>query len=722
MPGASTRAVLLQRHFGLLFEPTTHQATTTDFFAVFRSNNLSSLFECALIWWCTFQFGIGSIITTTVITMMITSKEGDAIHSAQTLVPSEKTTMEQHALASISIVDEASSTTTSSSLPSHDDGIQSSPSPPMPCSLVAAAADTKVQHSPTTAEAPTGLRRIPSQIRLAILSLKRDQQSWEDMEDDLCILLDGKVENLQAFQRLFEELQQISTTTQQSSTGLLLRSLAYLCSTTAHDMNVRDEHVTKIANFLLAQRNLKSLKLSAIKTLVTCLSSPQASSQMQEDVIQGTLEFIMTPCLDWEYMDDHSAMALIYELRARCKREIELEQERIRRVADRGDEAAILISASAKLVELGIHKSNKVLEGHIDSAGRTVKGWVEVDKDPLIKDRDAVVAIAFSDAAKRASEYAREGTKAVVSSLCDASLSGLQRVGNKLGDQRFVENFSPEGKAVIQAVGKIGIATVGAAAIVGEAIVETGRSVASKTVDVTADVVGHKYGITAGEVAKNAVDTAENVFRTMGNTALLDGKLLAKAVARNVGKDQIDRDIEKAKEAIQSFEKNASMLMSQTLGIQWEGNWTRQLENSPALPPVSESRLTDSISALAENHDEPVTGTTKMASGADEDLSKQNRTSESPPKPNVSKSTGHEDHSAGDTCSLSSSVSTEVSGISFARRGKPSHRKGILLRPDMDPGPSSAASSHRKSYSAYNKRKSHQGQTKAHPRFRHSWA
>ncbi|KAL3910963.1 MAG: hypothetical protein SGARI_001871 [Bacillariaceae sp.] len=213
-------------------------------------------------------------------------------------------------------------------------------------------------------------------------------------------------------------------------------------------------------------------------------------------------------------------------------------------------------------MELGIQKSNKLLEGHIDNAGKTVKGWVEVDESPLIKDRDAVVAKTLSGAAKRASEYAREGTKVAVSNVCDASLTGLQRVGNRLGDQRFAENLSPEGKAALHAAGKVGIATVGAAAIVGEAIAETGRSVATKTADVTADVVGHKYGVTAGEVTKNAADTADNLFRTMGNAALLDGKLFAKTVARNVGKEQIDKDVEKAKAAIQSFEKNASKLES----------------------------------------------------------------------------------------------------------------------------------------------------------------
>ncbi|KAL3906619.1 MAG: hypothetical protein SGILL_009196 [Bacillariaceae sp.] len=504
-------------------------------------------------------------------------------------------------------------------------------------------------------------------------------------------------------------------------------------------MNVRDEHVSKIAAFLVNQRSsntstvqqqqqlLPPLKLSAVKTLMTCLTPPEASWQVQEDVLQGTLEFIITPGMDWEYMDDHSAMALIYELRAKCLFLSRMEQERIRRVSTKGDEAAILISASAKLLEIGIQQSNKTLERHIDSAGKTVKGWVEVEKNPLISDRDAVVAMTFSNAAKRASEYAREGTKVAVVSICDASLTGLQRVGNTLGDQNFADNLSPEGKEVLKAAGKIGIATVGAAAIVGEAIVGTGRSVASKTADVTADVVGHKYGVTAGEVAKNAADTADNVFRAVGNVALVDGTVLAKTVVKNVGKEQIDRDIEKAKEAIQAFEKNASNLMSQTLGIHWEGSFSKQLTNSSSVTegPDKAQAANDTMTTsskqeqlVAGSDNKVVTkGTTKCSSAVD-------RPSDLPRIPIVSKAIAQEDH-ASDTSSLSSSVSTEVTAYSFARRGKPSQRRGVLLRPDGEPIPSSASSStsRRKSISARSKRMSHQGlSSKNGARPRMSWA
>jgi Senescence-associated protein len=575
-------------------------------------------------------------------------------------------------------------------------GIESSSALALSCTNDATIRVTS-QPPPSTG----GLRRIPSQIRLALLSLKRDHATvWQDIEDDVYILLDGKVEHLQILANLFLRLdKQLST----STTCSLIRSLAYLCSRSANDMAAHDEHVSRIASYICIGRDSADVKLEVVTALVACLTPSEASWQLQPEVLKGTLEFLITPDKEWEFMDDHTAMTLLYELRAHCLREIAREQERLRRVADKGDEAAVLISAGAKLVELGIHRSNKLLEGHIDHAGEKVKHWVEVDEKPLIQDRDAVVAMAFSDTAKRASVCAREGTKAAVSTLCDASIAGLHMMGNKLGEKKFTEKLSPEGREILKAAGKIGIATVGAAAIVGEALVETGRGVVSKTADVTAEVVGHKYGATAGEVAKNAADTAENVFRTIGNAALIDGSLFAKSVAKRVGKEQIDKDFEKAKETIQMLEKHAAALASQTLGIRWEGNWSNALGNSS----IEESSTPPGFDTPAANEkrDDPAFRRGEMNVESDENAIQRDQVPEMPPKKSdTNKLVGVEDHSGSDTSSLSSSVSTERTGLRIARRGKVPQRKRVPLRPDIDPA----------SFSTTSRRRSHASRRPVH--------
>ena len=548
--------------------------------------------------------------------------------------------------------------------------------------------------------------RLPQQIHLAILSLRREEPAivWEDLEDDLFVLLGGNEESLKVFHDLYLEIS--PTITRQSGISSLLRSMAYLCSAEAKDMALHDEHVSRMAAFFaVGRRDSQSLKLQVLKTMIRCWTPPEASWQIQDDVIQGTFAFMITKSMEWEYMDDHTAMALIYELRAKCIRELEMERERIQRVSDRGEEAAVLIAAGAKLVELGIQSSNKIIAGHIDNAGQRMKDWVDVEEDPLIVDRDAIVAMAFSDALKRSSEYAREGTKVAVSSLCDASISGLHKVSEKLGDEKFTERLSPEGREVMKAAGKIGVATVGAAAIVGEAIVETGREVVTKTAGVSADVVRHKYGATAGEVAKNAADTAENVFRAMGNAALMDGSIFASTVAKSAGKEQVDKDVAKVKERIQMLESNVSNLASRTLGISWRGDWTKELENSPHVSPNS----------TEQKRDQP-DETPNQRNG----LVEEDRILKSKAHVTGRKQQSHEDHSASDTSSLSSSLSTEPTSYSFAMRGKRSRRKRVPLSPDIG-DLSSADSSHRRSYHTSRQLK-HHGFSNRSSLQRKSWA
>jgi hypothetical protein len=583
-------------------------------------------------------------------------------------------------------------------------------SPPRP--LQAQSNDTPTKTTPYATTTTVPIRRIPSQLRLAILSLNRDQAVWEDVEDDLYILLDGTVHNLQLFKTLYfdHELSKTNNpTTSTNNTTLLLRSLAYLCSRKASDMTIHDEHVTRISRFLITGRTSQSCRrliLAALQTMMKCISPDDATWQYQDDIITGTYDFLITRTVDWEYMD-HSSMTLLYEIRARCLREIDLERERIQRVCDKGNETAILIATGAKLVEIGIQKSNIVIEGHIDNAGKKVKDWVDPGTDPLIKDRDAVVVMAFSDTARRASEYAREGTKIAISSLRNASISGLYTVGNKLEEGKFTERLSPESREFLKAAGKVGMATVGAAAMVGEAVVETGRCIVKKTAGVTVDVVGHKYGTTAGEVAKNAADTADNVLQTVGNVALLEGAALAKNVTKSIGKDQIDKDIGKVKDTIQLLEEHVSKIASHTLGIEWKGTWTKELtasesndthDNKTTTPPTSSCKI---ISAVKSDDWKRI----PMKPGPTVLTDKQHRPCNTiPQQPNNNKSPlGSEDHCSSETSSLSSSVSTEQSAYRIARRGKPPQRKRVPLRPDMDlSGPLSLSSSSRRRNHASN--------------------
>jgi len=467
-------------------------------------------------------------------------------------------------------------------------------------------------------------RRLPHQILLAILSLNRDQVVWEEMEDDLYILLEGKLERLKTCKEFY-----FQGTTQNNNNnnngGLtprlscgLLRSLGYLLSSeTSRDMAMHDEHIARVANFLSIGRYPRHPKLAVVQCLYKmCLltTAPidhHGGNTSVEIFVEQLFEFLTTRTREWG--DDiagnlsPTAIPLLYELRARCLRDLDLERERIRSVTDKGDSTAVLIATGAKIVELGIKMSNKAIEGRINNAGKKMRGWIDDgnknsnsnienqqfrNQNPRkfayhnnTSDRDAVVVRAFSGSAKRASEYAQQSSKLVAQSTIDTTLSGLYSIGNKFDETTKITNqISPETQEIIRAAGKVGMASVGAVALVAEAIMKTSKSVSSRTVGVTADIVGHKYGSVVGEVARDAADTYDNVLQTMGNITLVsNGTKLVKTAAKNAGKNQIDGDVEKAKEIILNLERQGAIVAKHALGIQWtEGTLTKELICAPS--------------------------------------------------------------------------------------------------------------------------------------------
>lgn len=401
------------------------------------------------------------------------------------------------------------------------------------------------------------MRRSPSKLQLRVLPLHREQ-AWEDLEDDLLIILNGRIDLLEHFHNLHNAGVARSN---------LLRSIAYLASRPSkREESIYYEHISTVASYLSIGRANRELKLAVLKTLVVCLSPAEAAWQIHDTVIDETLDFSTKRGQQWEFME-HTETTLIWELRAMCLRLIDREQERVARVAKTGDAAAVMISAGAKLMEQGMARSIPMISDRIETAGKHVKVLVKVNDYPLMMDRDAVVAMAFSDAAKRASEGAMESTRMAVHGIRDAASLGLQMVANKLDNRKIAEILPPEGLEAIKVVGRVGMATLGAAAIVAEAMIETSRAVLKTTVLVTADVVEHKYGTSAGQVVSDAGETAGNVLRAFGNVAMLERKLLAKAVAKHAGKIRANEEAEKAKDAMRLLESQAANMMRRTLAF-----------------------------------------------------------------------------------------------------------------------------------------------------------
>jgi hypothetical protein len=449
-------------------------------------------------------------------------------------------------------------------------------------------------------------RRLGPQKLLSMVSFNRDQGVWEEVEDDLYILLDGRLDRLQVCRDFYLQTNNVQSEGRLGSRRScdFLLSLGYLLSSKHKDMAIHDEHASRLASFLSTGRDARHFKLAVVRTLYKMsLSTPKnedRNGKIENDDTQSgaerLYEFLTHRTREWgdELANKLStvAMPLVYEIRAKCLRHLDLEKDRIRSVSDKGDSTAVIIATGAKIVELGIQISNKAIEGQISNAGQKMKGWIDnvdvEDQQPeqksrilsYIRDRDAVGVRAVSGSTKRASEYAKQSSKRVAESTLDTTLSGLYTIGNKVEESTDrIDQLSPESREIIKAAGKIGIASVGAVALVAEAVMETSRSLSSKTVGVTADIVGHKYGSVAGEVARDAADTYTNVLQTMGNITLAsNGSKLVKTAAKNAGKNQIDEDLEKAKQMILRLERQGAIVAKHTLGIQWaEGSLTREL-------------------------------------------------------------------------------------------------------------------------------------------------
>lgn len=441
--------------------------------------------------------------------------------------------------------------------------------------------------SSTSSSSNHALRRSPPSVSpLHRLHYRNSEQRWEELEDDLLIRLNGRLDHLTLLQKLHSE--------HDIQNSFLLRSIAYLSTfrkgQSESDESIYYEYISAVAAYLSVGRAKRERKLAVIQTLMTCLSPAEASWQVRDAIIEGTLDFIIIRSNEeWEFME-HTETMLIWELRAMSLRLLDREQERVALVAKTGDTAAIVISAGARLMEEGMTRSGTALSSKIEDAGVQVKGHLKANDYPLMMDRDAVVALAFSDAAKRASAGAKESTKLAMDGIRDASSRGIQMVASKFEEGNIGESLPPEGREALMAAGKVGLATIGAAAIVGETLLETSRLVMEKTGKVASDVVEHKYGTSAGKVASDANETAANILRTIGSVAhLSETGTFAKTIASDEAKQRTILEAEKAKEAIKRFESQMTSLLKNTMQI--GGGWVgpRQLTSlsSKAALPIA---------------------------------------------------------------------------------------------------------------------------------------
>jgi hypothetical protein len=359
---------------------------------------------------------------------------------------------------------------------------------------------------------------------------------WWEIEDDLAILLHNNPDFLQLFRSVHDA---------GVNRPIVLMSLARL--RTNQDLSPREycPCLFALVDFLVDSVEW-TVKRACIRALLMVRS--KARCKLDDLAVADVLAFI-TQRETKDLLKHYSEQVLLWELRAMylCRIDRELRHQKHReRIKEGAEQTAVYISRTAKFVENGLGKSTKMVTNRLDSASEALKSRLKPQSEPLLGTRSSVVAVTLTDAAKRATDKMNETSKHVVKTVRETSVQGIHVAADKFQHAKLGPKLvpHPDSRTLLSAAGQVGMAGLGAAVVVAEALAESTKSVYLKTAEVTADVVEHKYGSGAGQVVRNTGNTAGNIARTAANVAFFFKITAAKSlkvVANDTSKKHLQR-------------------------------------------------------------------------------------------------------------------------------------------------------------------------------------
>jgi len=293
-------------------------------------------------------------------------------------------------------------------------------------------------------------------------------------------------------------------------------------------------------------------KLECVHLLMTGVLPLPNDRKEDTQTVESTLDYLLGKDFGWN-KPVHSEIEVFQQLRSACllvdqenKIYAQITRERKRQTAEqvvRGSEqASMIISTAAHTVEAGLELSVPVIAAGIDLTGNLVKKMTLADTSP--RSRDGVVASVYVEKAKQTTDVIRRSARTTLQGVRNVSAKGVSAIAHKCEEKKIGERLVPDDdyRAVLLAAGKVGIASLGATAIVAEAMFESSTKVAEKTASVTASVVRHTHGESAGQIVQNMSDVTFNLLRTSESFNALDGKKLTKAVAKKTGKEHVKEE------------------------------------------------------------------------------------------------------------------------------------------------------------------------------------
>ena len=403
-----------------------------------------------------------------------------------------------------------------------------------------------------------------------------------------------------------------------------------------------NQHVLTLAQYLARNSHTYSITtkaterpvdpklLSCIGTLITSRTPLEAGWQLHEIVMEDTLRFIVDrSCAEWEYVE-HSDQVLLWELRAICLMEMDaLRRAMTRQISKGGDVAAAFISRQAVRIEQGLEMSTNCVTAGIERGGEKLKNVLVPEEVPVLSTnpRAKVLSLTYTDAAKRATDNVREGSRHAMLQIQAVSAKGIQTVTHTFNEKGVGERLVPDerNRTVMSAVGKVGMASIGAAALLADSLVVSTGQMTKTTAAVAAGLIEHKYGASAGQLARNSNDTIGNVLKSAAQvTLLLKSQSMTHSLAKQTtkrhvydlsGKNLIDELLEDSRSEecdLELFDGAEGCMFDSDIALEatvedvaTKANETEKIEKNDNRVKESCSTVADSEGLVGQNNEVP---------------------------------------------------------------------------------------------------------------------
>ena len=295
----------------------------------------------------------------------------------------------------------------------------------------------------------------------------------------------------------------------------------------------REAYLTLAQGHIMTRSPRKQSELVRLLTLVLYLTS-------DEDTLERMLELVFEAQLELDYADDESTVVTAYSVltasTAARPHDAVLTEEEKSLVIQRAEFVADKIGDAARSVSSALERGFvPKVNGGLDKAGGYVISHLEPAIEPMVNRRTGAITRTATGIARRGTAGVRSSVKAVTSGVRGGAATVATKVGKKAIDDKDVSTHDVETKErneLLTAAGHIGMAVGGAAVVVGEAIIDSSRAVASKGCNVTANIVRYRHGDDAGQILEDVLESTGNII-LIRNNAVSVTKDLTKEVMKN---------------------------------------------------------------------------------------------------------------------------------------------------------------------------------------------